>query len=130
MTSYDVWWLVGIVVGGGALVAAICIHRLRGVPRERAFQLLLGVALYLLHGAIGITILIWCRPYLASTSAAAFGAFATLLGWLGLGLHLLFRLVPAMGDRPKPQWMVDVGLYDVVCLIVIGAGIAFATGLI
>jgi hypothetical protein len=34
------------------------------------------------------------------------------------------------GDKPKPRWMERLGLYDAVCLLVIGTGIVFAVGLV
>jgi hypothetical protein len=52
---------------------------------------------------------------------------AALFGWFALGLRGLFALIPVTGDRPKPRWMTRLGIYDVVCLLVIsGGGIAAA----
>lgn len=133
MTRSDVLWLVGIVIAGGGLFAALCVERLRGVPLHLTRQFLLAIAAYLLHGAVGIAILIYAYPGLSHTAGAAGGAVIALFGWIGLGLHVLFRLLPREfwpSERPKPHWMQRFGLFDIACLCALAGGSAVATGLI
>jgi|HubBroStandDraft_3_1064219.scaffolds.fasta_scaffold536924_2 hypothetical protein len=119
--------LLLLLVGFVFLVTIIFI-RLRQLPGDTALDLVAAIAAYLLYSAIGINVLIYCQPFLSHTSAAAIGAVAALFGWFALGLHGLFALIPVTGDRSKPSWATRLGLYDVVCVLVIGGGIAAATG--
>jgi hypothetical protein len=116
-----------LLAGGFAFEVATVVVLLRQLPSGAALRLILAIAAYLAHGAIGITVLIYGQPFLSHTSTAAVGAVAALFGWFALGLHGLFALIPVTGDRPKPRWMTQLGIYDVVCLLVIsGGGIAAA----
>jgi hypothetical protein len=115
-----------LLVGGFAFQVVALVVLLSQFPSGAALQLVLAVAAYLVHGAIGIAVLIYCRPFLSDTSTAALGAVAALFGWLALGLHGLFRLIPVTTDKSKPRWMTQLGIYDVACLLVIGGGIAAA----
>jgi heme A synthase len=118
--------LLLLLVSGFIFQIAIIIVRLRQLPGDTALDLVLAIAAYLLQGAIGINALIYCQPFLSHTSTAAVGAVAALFGWFALGLHGLFALTPTTGDTSKPRWMTRLGIYDVVCLLVIGCGIAAA----
>ena len=119
-----------LLVGGFVFQIVSIVVLLRRLPKSAALQLMLAIAAFLVHGAIGIAVLIHCQPFLSKTSAAALGAVAALFGWFALGLHGLFRLIPVTGDKPKPRWMERLGLYDAVCFLVIGTGIVFALGLV
>jgi hypothetical protein len=99
---------------------------LRQLPKGAALRLMLAIAAYLVHGAIGLVLLIYCRPHLSTTPIGATGAVAALFGWFALGLHGLLALIPVTGDGQKPGWATRLGIYDVVCLLVIGAGITTA----
>ena len=133
MTRNDVLWLVGIVIVGGALFAALCVRHLPTMPRHLARRLLLAIAAYLFQGTIGIAILIYLYPVLSHTPAAARGAMIALFGWFGLGLGVLFRLLPSEfwpSERPKPQWMQRFGIFDIACLFALVGGSAVAAGFI
>lgn len=133
MTRYDVLWLAGLVIGGVGIVAAICVHRLGGVPRHLRRRLGLGIAAYLLHGTIGIAIIIYLSTVLPGTPAAAVGGGIALLAWIGLGVRILLRLLPGEFwpiGRPKPRWMQRFGIIDVACLFALVGGGAAMAGLI
>jgi hypothetical protein len=110
------------------LQIAAFVHLLRALPGNVARQFLLAIGVYVLHGALGIAILIYLRPVLSNAPYAAFGAMAALFGWFGLGLHVLFRVIPSEG--PKPQWMLRFGIFDVACLLTLVGGSAVAAGFI
>jgi hypothetical protein len=107
---------------------AAFVYLLRGLPGSVARQFLVAIGYYLLHGALGIATLIYLRPVLSNGPNAAFGAMAALFAWFGLGLHVLFRLIPSEG--PKPQWALRFGIFDVACLLVLAGGSAVAAGFI
>ena len=115
-----------LLVGGFVFQIVSIVVLLRRLPKSAALRLMLAIVAFLVHGAIGIAVLIYCRPFLSDTSTAALGAVAALFGWLALGLHGLFRLIPVTTDKSKPRWMTQLGIYDVACLLVIGGGIAAA----
>jgi hypothetical protein len=119
-----------LLVGGFVFQIVLIVVLLRRLPKGAALQLMLAIAAFLVHGTIGIAVLIYCQPLLSNTSAAAFGAVAALFGWFALGLHGLFHLIPVTEDTAKPRWMERLGPYDAVCLLVIGIGIVFALGLV
>jgi hypothetical protein len=107
---------------------AAFVYVLRGLPGSVARQFLVAIGYFLLHGALGIATLIYLRPVLFNAPSAAFGAIAALFGWFGLGLHILFRLMPS--EKPKPQWMLRFGLFDAACLLGVVGGGAIAAGFI
>ena len=74
-----------LLVGGFAFQVAAVVVLLNRLPSGAALQLVLAVAAYLVHGAIGIAVLIYCRPFLSDTSTAALGAVAALFGWIFAG---------------------------------------------
>jgi hypothetical protein len=117
MTIGDLSSVIPLIAFVACAVAFVYV--LRGLAKNVASKLLLALSAYLAIGAIGTAILITSRPYLSDTPAAALGAMTAFLGWIGLGLHLLFRLIPTMGERPKPRWMMRFGIFDVVCLLAI-----------
>jgi len=120
--------LLAVALAGAFAFQAVAVsYLIDGIPESTVQRLLLAIALYLVHGAVGIAVLIYYSPLLSTTPAAVFGIMAMAAGWLGLGLHALFHLIPG---GPKPRWMTDVGLYDVVCLLAIGTGFAFVIGLV
>jgi hypothetical protein len=126
MTIHDLLSLAPVIHFVLSVTAFACL--LRGLPGKAARQLVLAIGIYLLYGALGIVALIYLRPILSNAPAAGLGAMAALLGWFGLGLHVLFRLVPSEG--PKPQWMLRFGIFDVACLLVLAGGGAVAAGFI
>ena len=58
----------------------------------------------------------------------ALGATAAFLGWVGFGMLGLIRFAPRL--REPPRWLMQVGIADLICLALVGGGIASATGLI
>lgn len=131
MTRYDALWLAGIVIVGVGLLAAICVRRLRGVPGNLVRRLLLAIAAFVVYGTIGISLLIYLYPVLAHTPAAGGGLVIAMIGWLGLGASILFRLLPNEfwpEERPKPQWMQRFGIFDVACLFAVVGGGAILAG--
>jgi hypothetical protein len=131
MTRYDALWLAGIVIVGVGLFAAICFKRLRGVPGNLVRRLLLAIAAFVLHGTIGVAFLIYLYPVLSHTPAAGGGLVIAMIGWLGLGARILFRLLPSEfwpEARPKPQWMQRFGIFDVACLFAVVGGAAILSG--
>jgi hypothetical protein len=130
MTRSDALWLAGIVMAGSGVFAAICVRRLRGMPGYLVRRLLSAIGAAVLHGAIGIALVIYLSPVLAHTPAASRGLVIATIGWLGLAASILLHLLPSEfwpEDRPKPQWMQRFGIFDVACLIaVIGGGALLA----
>jgi hypothetical protein len=130
MTRSDVFWLVGLVIGGVGIIVAICV---RNLPRHLAGRLLLAMAVYLLQGAVVIAILIYLYPALSHTPAAARGFVVAMLGWLGLAARVLMRMLPSEfwpTERPKPQWMQRFGIIDIACLFALAGGTAAMAGFI
>jgi hypothetical protein len=128
MTTYDLLFLVVVIVIAVIVLVAVCVDRLREVPWGIARRILLGIAVYLLHGALGIAALLYLRPILSNAPAAAGGAMTALLGWFGLGLHVLLGLVPS--EKPKPRWMQRFGVFDIACLLALVGGAGVAAGFI
>jgi hypothetical protein len=126
MTIHDLLSLGPVV--NFVLYVTSFILLLRALPGKVSRQFLLAIGLYVLHGAFGIAVLIYLRPVLSNAPEAAIGALAALFAWFGLGLHVLFRLIPSEG--PKPKWMLRFGLFDVACLLVLAGGGAIAAGFI
>jgi hypothetical protein len=106
------------------------VYVLRQLPNNVALRLLLAIGFYVAHGALGIAVIIYFLPVLSHALAAPYGAVTALFGWFGLGLHVLFRLIPTVSDKPKPEWMSRFGTFDVACLAAIVGGIAVSTGLV
>jgi hypothetical protein len=84
---------------------------------------LLVLAVYAVHCAAGFLV-IWLL--LPKGPAAALGATAAFLGWVGFGFLGLIRFAPRL--REPPAWLVRVGIADLVCLGLIVGGVVSARG--
>ncbi len=80
----------------------------------------LMIAFYALYGAMSVAAL---AAFVPRGQVAAFGAFAAVLGWIGLGGLAYFRFTTPL---PAPARVMHVGTPDVVGLVVITAGMAQA----
>jgi hypothetical protein len=91
-------------------------------------------ALYVQVGAVGIAIMIQFSSVLPRTPTTAPGFVIAIIGWIGLALHVLMRMLPSEfwpdEKRPKPRWMQRVGIFNVVCLFALGGGIATMAGFV
>jgi membrane associated rhomboid family serine protease len=80
----------------------------------------LMIAFYALYGAMSVAAL---AAFVPRGQVAAFGAFAAVLGWIGLGGLAYFRFTTPM---PAPTRVMYVGAPDIMGLVVITAGMAQA----
>ena len=105
-----------------------------GTVAAWAVLVVLAIAAYVLHGAIGIAILIYLYPVLSHRSVAAYGLAFAMVGWLGLGARILMRIIPSEfwpnKEKPKPQWMQRLGIIDIAWLLALVGGCAAMAGFI
>ena len=80
----------------------------------------LMIAYYALYGGMGLAALI---AFVPQGQVAAFGAFAAVLGWVGLGGLAYARFTM---PTPLPAKVMYVGAPDLVGLVAITAGMAQA----
>jgi len=80
----------------------------------------LMVAFYALYGGMSVAAL---AAFVPRGQVAAFGAFAAVFGWIGLGGLAYFRFTAPM---PAPPRVMYVGAPDLIGLVVITAGMAQA----
>jgi hypothetical protein len=80
----------------------------------------LMIAFYALYGAMSVAAL---AAFVPRGQVAAFGAFACVLSWIGLGGLAYFRFTAPPSAPPK---VMHVGAPDIMGLVVITAGLAQA----
>ena len=90
------------------------------VSRRFAQKQKLRTAVCALYGAMGLAALI---AFVPRGQVAAFGAFAAVFGWIGLGVLAFLRSSPPPG---LPSRFLQVGAPDLTGLIAIAAGMAQA----
>jgi len=96
------------------------------ITRQFIRKTMVCVAVYLVYAAIGIGFL-FMLIRVGRGSNAVVGILAAFVGWICLGVLGLIRFVPRL--REPPRWLMHVGIADVICLLVIAAGIAMTFGL-
>jgi hypothetical protein len=120
------------MTGAAALLAAVAvlisaiaqIFTDPRITRKFALSSLLALAVYLVHGAVGVLVVIYLLPYSPDDAGAiAIG----ILGWIGLGMLGLIRFSPRL--KQPPQVLMHVGVADAICLLMIAFGVASAFGL-
>ena len=77
-------------------------------------------AIVALYGVLGVAALI---AFVPRGQVAAFGAFAAVFGWIGLGVLAWLRFSPG---PQTPARALHVGKPDLACLVAITAGLAQA----
>jgi hypothetical protein len=82
-------------------------------------------ALYAAHVAIAILVVAYLIP---KGPASATGVTTAVLGWIGLGALGLIRFAPRL--REPPTFLMHFGIADIVCLLLIGAGVMSANGML
>jgi len=125
MMIADLLWLLALVYFVHGLWSFVRVWSDPRLSRSFVWKSLLAIALYVVHGAVGILILIYLMP---KGPDAAFGGVTAFFGWIGLGTLGLLRLIPAM--HAKPRWLTRFGIADVLCLLAIAGGVASAAGFI
>ncbi len=90
------------------------------VSRRFAQKQRLMIAIIALYGALGVAALI---AFVPRGQVAAFGAFAAVFGWIGLGVLAWLRVPPG---PQTPARVLHVGKPDLACLVGIAAGLAQA----
>jgi membrane associated rhomboid family serine protease len=90
------------------------------ISRRFAEKKKLMTAFYALYGAMSIAAL---AAFVPRGLVAAFGAFAAVLAWIGLGGLAYFRFT---APPSAPAQVMQVGAPDVLGLVVVTAGMAQA----
>jgi membrane associated rhomboid family serine protease len=90
------------------------------VSKHLAQRRKLTTTLYALYGAMSVAALI---AFVPRGQVAAFGAFAAVFGWIGLGVLAFVRFSPPQGVPPR---FLHVGAPDLTGLVAIAAGMAQA----
>jgi len=95
------------------------------ITRAFIWKSLTMLAIYFVHVAIGMFILIFLLPWNGNAAGAAAVA---LVGWVALGGLGLLRVAPR--TREPPQWLMHFGIADVVCLLAVAWGLSDYAGLL
>jgi membrane associated rhomboid family serine protease len=90
------------------------------VSKRFAQKRKLTTALYAQYGAMSLAALI---AFVPRGQIAAFGAFAAVFGWIGLGVLAFVRFSPG---PDTPARVLHVGGPDIACLVAIAAGMSQA----
>ena len=114
--------LVFFAIGLSALVQVFTDPR---ITKAFVWKSLLAIAVYALHGSVGVGVLflLW-SDYRGSN--AALGAITAWMGWLGLGFLGLVRFAPA--TRQPPRFLMHFGIPDAMCFALIVGGLVVALG--
>ncbi len=110
-----------LAVAASALVQIFTDPRITG---QFVAKSLLALAVYALHIAIGLLVVVFLLPH---GPDAAMGVTTAVLGWIGLGALDLIRFAPRL--REPPAILLRFGLGDAVCLLVIATGVLSAFGI-
>lgn len=86
---------------------------------------LIAIALYAVHVAVGIGVMVFLLP--SNRNAAAAGATA-IVGWIALGGLGLLRYSPRLHEPPR--WPMHFGIADILCLCAVGWGVADYAGIL
>ncbi len=113
---------VALAVGLTALVQIFTDPR---ITPGFIWKSLLALALYALHGGIGLFVLLVLLP---RNPDAAVGATVAMTSWILLGMLGLIRFAPR--TQEPPRWLMHFGVPDVGLLLAIAWGVADVAGLV
>jgi hypothetical protein len=114
--------IVVLAVGVSAVVQIFTDPR---ITKPFLGKSLVALAVYAAHIAVGGGAMILLLP---QGPDAAVGVTVAFLGWVGLGMLGLIRFAPRL--REPPPLLMQFGIADAICLVMIAGGIASAAGLI
>ncbi len=110
--------LIALAVAVSALAQALTDPR---VTRQFVYRSLIAFAVYAVHVAIGLLVVLYLLPF---RPEAAVGATMAFLGWVGLGGLGLIRFAPRL--REPPRFLLRFGVADAICLLLIASGVTLA----
>jgi hypothetical protein len=114
--------LLVIIAVAISAIAQICTDP--RITRVFIYKSLLALGVYAVHVAVAIVVMVYLLPL---GPHAALGVTLAFLGWIGFGMLGLIRFAPR--TKEPPRWLMQFGVPDIVCLLLIVGGIASAFGL-